>query len=108
MFCIRYSCRQCIKNLKNKYVCQNQNLTLIGKNIKKLFEKIIFEPNRSENFIKKLLSNADKSIKGALSGLRKFLADESLLKMMKNAFYFTSKALLVLKIYKFLSFALTF
>ena len=56
----------------------------------------------------KRLSNADKSIKGALSGLRKFLAGESLLKMMKNAFYFTSKALLVLKIYKFLSFVLTF
>ena len=43
------------------------------------------------------------SIKGALSGLRHFLAHESPLKMMKNAFYFTSNALFVLKIYKFLS-----
>ena len=38
--------------------------------------------------------------KGALSGLRKFLATESLLKMMKNAFYFTLQALFVLKIFK--------
>ena len=31
-------------------------------------------------------------IKGALSGQRQFLATESLLKMMKKAFYFTWKA----------------
>ena len=31
--------------------------------------------------------------KGALSGMRQFLATESPLKMMKNAFYFTLKAL---------------
>ena len=42
-------------------------------------------------------------IKGALSGLRQFLVTESPLKMMENAFYFTSKALFVLKIFKFLS-----
>ena len=41
--------------------------------------------------------------KGALSGQRQFLAAESPLKMMKNAFYFTSKALFLLKIFKFLS-----
>ena len=41
--------------------------------------------------------------KDALSGLRQFLATESPLKMMKNAFYFTSKALFVLNIFKFLS-----
>ena len=40
----------------------------------------------------------------ALSGLRQFLAAESSLKMMKNTSYFTSKALFVLKIFKFLSF----
>ena len=39
--------------------------------------------------------------KGALSGLSQFLAIESPLKMMKDAFYFTSKALFVLKIFKF-------
>ena len=42
-------------------------------------------------------------IKGALSSLRQFLATDSPLKMMKNAFYFTLKALLVLKIFKLLS-----
>ena len=42
-------------------------------------------------------------LKGALSGLRQFLAAESLLKMIKNAFYFTSEALFVLKIFRFLS-----
>ena len=34
--------------------------------------------------------------KGALSGLRQFLAAKNPLKMMKNAFYFTLKALFVL------------
>ena len=41
--------------------------------------------------------------KGALSGPRQVLAIESPLKMMKNAFYFTSRALFVLNISKFLS-----
>ena len=41
---------------------------------------------------------------GVLSSLRQFLATESPLKMMKNAFYFTSEALFGLKIFKFLSF----
>ena len=50
------------------------------------------------------LIKCDKpELKGALSGLRQFLAIESHLKVMKNAFYFTSKALFVLKILKFLS-----
>ena len=39
----------------------------------------------------------------ALSDLRQYFATESPLKMIKNAFYFTSKALFVLKIFKFLS-----
>ena len=42
-------------------------------------------------------------LKGPLSGLRQFLASESPLKLMKNAFYFTSKFIFVLKIVKFLS-----
>ena len=37
------------------------------------------------------------------SSLGQFLATESPLKMVKNAFYFTSKALFVLKLFKFLS-----
>ena len=41
--------------------------------------------------------------KGALSALRQFLVNESPLKMIKNAFYFSLKTLSVLKIFKFLS-----
>ena len=40
-------------------------------------------------------------VKGALSDPRKFLAIGSPLKIMKNAFYFTSNALFVLKVFKF-------
>ena len=43
------------------------------------------------------------TIKGALYGLRQLLATERPLKILKNAFYFTLKALFVLKIFKFLS-----
>ena len=42
-------------------------------------------------------------IKGLLSGLRQFLATETPLKMMPNTFYFTTKALFVLKIFNFFS-----
>ena len=41
-------------------------------------------------------------IKGPVSGMRQFLAIESPLKAIKNAFYFMLKALFVLKIFKFL------
>ena len=41
-------------------------------------------------------------IKGPVSGMRQFLAIESPLKALKNAFYFMLKALFVLKIFKFL------
>ena len=62
-----------------------------------VFQKLTFRKIReSSPFFSHL-------IKGALSGLRQFLVTESPLKMMKNAFYFTSKALFVLKIFKFLS-----
>ena len=40
--------------------------------------------------------------KDALLGLGQFLATESALKMMENAFYLTLKALFILKILKFL------
>ena len=42
-------------------------------------------------------------VKGALSGLSQSLATESPLKIMKNAFYLTLKALFFLKIFKILS-----
>ena len=44
-----------------------------------------------------------EKFKGALSGLRQFLATEITLKMRNNAFYFTLKALFVLILFKFLS-----
>ena len=40
---------------------------------------------------------------GTFSGLGQFLATESSLQMVKNAFYFTLKAPFVLNIFKFLS-----
>ena len=45
----------------------------------------------------------NEPVKGALSGLRQFLATEGRLKITKNTFYFTLKALFILKIFKFLS-----
>ena len=42
-------------------------------------------------------------IKGPFLCLRQILATESPLEMMKKVFYFTLKALFVLKIFKFLS-----
>ena len=39
--------------------------------------------------------------KGAPSDLRQFLATDSPLKMMKNAFYFILKVLFILKIFEF-------
>ena len=41
-------------------------------------------------------------LKGILLGLRHFLATESSLRMMTDAFYFTLKAFFVLKMFKFL------
>ena len=48
------------------------------------------------------LSHKKTKLKGALSGLRQFLAIASQLKMMRNAFYFTLKALFVLEIFQIL------
>ena len=45
----------------------------------------------------------EHSIKGAPSDVRSFLANQSPLNLMKNAFHFTLKPLFVLKIFKFLS-----
>ena len=45
----------------------------------------------------------ENKVKDALSSLRQVLATESPLKMMKNALYFTLKALSVVKVFKFLS-----
>ena len=57
---------------------------------------------RKTNYLK-IFKNVTGSVKGALSSLRHFLATENPLKTMKTAFYFTLKALFVLKIFWFLS-----
>ena len=49
-----------------------------------------------------MYENVD-TFKDALSDLKQFLTAESPLKVMKNPSSFTLKALLVLKIFKFLS-----
>ena len=51
-----------------------------------------------------LCSSIKNCFKSTLSGLRQvFATDESPLKIMKIAFYFTLKVLFILKIFKFLS-----
>ena len=50
-----------------------------------------------------LVTLTKEILKDVLSGLTQFLATESPLKMMRNTFYFTSKALFFLKIFKILS-----
>ena len=57
----------------------------------------------SNFFVKSSLENYQTIVKGAPSGQRQFFATESSLKMRKNAFYLTLKALFDLKIFKFLS-----
>ena len=53
--------------------------------------------------IKLRLSSHDLAIEGTLLRPKQFLAIESPFKKMENTFYFTLKALFVLKILKFLS-----
>ena len=74
----------------------------------KTFLEIMFYPlffnnchptEGNDNLLNEAISYLSSAIKGALSGLRKFLATE----MMKNAFCFNSKAFFVLKIFEFLS-----
>ena len=84
-----YCCIWCIFNLTWDIVL------LLSSNIRN-FQWAKFEPR----FLRWLF------FKGALSGLRQFLSAKSPLKVMKNAFYFTSKAPLVLKIIEV--FVLTF
>ena len=92
------------KNMqKNKCVCAHKIRRLI---IMKMKMK-----NRTRSALEHKYSKYKKvrsiitltCIKGALSGLREFLANERALKVMRNVFYFTLKAHFVLKIFKFLS-----
>ena len=58
---------------------------------------LIFLADTKLNYV----CNLRSCFQGVLSGLRQFLASGSPLKMMKNAFYFTLKALFLHKIFKF-------
>ena len=53
-------------------------------------------------FDRAILQKQPTDFKDALSGLRQVLLMERPLKIIKNDFYFTFKALFYLKIYKFL------
>ena len=55
------------------------------------------------NLLSNIFAALSFTFTDAISGLRQFLTIDSPLKMMKNAFYFSSKALFVLKIFKLLS-----
>ena len=63
--------------------------------------KIIHDLSKSNGIVETV--KRKKKRKGTLSGLRQFLGTATPLKMLKNAFYFTSKVFFVLKIFKFLS-----
>ena len=68
-----------------------------------MMRTLVVKKLRSYGLLIRALDYKSKSFKGALSGRRQFLATESPLKMMKNVFYFISKALFVFKIFKFFS-----
>ena len=76
------------------------------KNCYKPVRNHIFQSNNYIEYKSKGDKNKTLSVKeyvkGALSDVRRFLATESHLKMMKKGFYFTQKAFFVLKIFKFL------
>ena len=63
---------------------------------------LLFFLRKSYKYLMIILHNLT-NFKGTSSGLRQFLATESPLKRMKNAFYFTLKPLFVFKIFRFLS-----
>ena len=67
-----------------------------------LKQKIVFLKGESLTLTQTVLQF---NFNGALSGLRQCLATEVPLKMMKNAFYFTSKAL---SFSRYLSFSVDF
>ena len=72
---------------------------LASSNYIELYSKFSYSPNTGK--YRPYLDTFH--VRSALLGLRQFLATESALKMMKNGFYFTSKAVFFLKIFKFLS-----
>ena len=72
-------------------------------NYRKLILSFEFSQSRAKNQVKKCYTLGKVTLKAHSKVWDKFLASEHPLKKMKNAFYFTSKTLFVLKILKFLS-----
>ena len=86
------------KHVRFMIICRLTNTNLDKEILRERFSQ------RQNFWVQKLqslyLKGLNQELKCALSGLR-LLVTESPLKMMKNVFYFTSKALFVLKIFKF-------
>ena len=96
--------RQIYKQKTLTYIYQTICLKRAEK--KKLLGRLHIIPRikKKTPVLKSLFNSKNCEIfKGALLGLRHFLATVTPFKMMKNAFYLTLKALFVLKIFKFLS-----
>ena len=68
-----------------------------------IWQKYSKQPNVQHYLLKELQLQFLKILKGALYGLGQFLVTEIPLKMLKNNFYFTLKAVFVLKIFKLFS-----
>ena len=87
----------------NLFQCSN-NLKLIEtfKGFPKLFKNNKIQLILTSNVLLSILLLQMLEIKGALSGLRQSLATDIPLKLMKNAFDSTWKALFVLKTFRFL------
>ena len=103
-----------LSNIYDGAFCKNNlSLKVFSYFRKRLNHRSIFEMvlntllcstwSLTKGFLVKINTCMLSIFKGALSGLRQFLATECPLKMMKNAFYLTPKALFVLKLIKFLS-----
>ena len=76
---------------------------MAGKNWRKVGNKIFWISREQKGLFRWNKKHFLKLFKGTLSVLKQFLGTQNPLKMMKNAFYFTSKAFFVLKLFKFLS-----
>ena len=88
-----------LQNTFSGYFCYFEKQSSYGRSVHSSFSKIKVKRH-------KIYFSQIGFLKDALSCPRQFLATENPLKMMKNGFYFTLKALFLLKIFK--SFSLHF
>ena len=82
---------------------KTEDITRLASKLQELWSSLRNNIDDREQIIPKIKPDSVITVKGMLSGLRHFLATESPLKMIKNAFYFTTKVLFILKIFKFSS-----